>query len=481
MNRHWKAMVELFSPKENGQYLRDTKKGIEKEGLRVTPQGALALTPHPEAFGDKTENAYITTDFSESQMELITPPFRQNSQLYDFLLQLHRKTALGLGEELLWPFSMPGRLPPDNDIPLARYNNTKMGSDKELYRKGLALRYGKKMQMISGIHYNFSFGPEFWEFLYSQSSFKGSVTQFKDRTYFHMARNYFRYRWLLLYLFGASPIADESFEQEIYEEITRICDCYDEIEHYRLYITTLRMSCFGYSSHRQCNPSVSFNTPEQYIKDLRYLLNTKHSYYGNLQNYDAEQLNGNILQLESEFYSPLRFKSPGEGSHLDNMERKGIEYIELRTFDLDPFEITGIGLEQIDFIESFMIFCLLEDSPFFTKEELKAMEVNNELTALIGRTPGLLLRHYQKGTISLRVWGMELLNKIEVAGKLQGKGSLPEEYKRRLAEPWLLPSARIMEEVKKSSYQEVGVKRAGAYKRLSLKSHEEVSYELSKS
>ena len=230
-------MMKLLSTNNNSKYLTNTKLGLEKESLRITQSGNLALTPHPSIFGDKITNPIITTDFSESQMEFITPPLSNSEKVHNSLMKIQDHAATGIGNELLWPLSMPAILPNEIEIPIARFNNSKSGRLKEIYREGLSLRYGKKMQMISGIHYNFSFGSEFWDFLFNIINISQNKQDFINEHYFKLARNFLRYRWLLVYLFGASPIADTSFTNNMPCDIEKQCSNFNDINSFKKYAT----------------------------------------------------------------------------------------------------------------------------------------------------------------------------------------------------------------------------------------------------
>ncbi|MCK5155040.1 MAG: glutamate--cysteine ligase [Spirochaetales bacterium] len=463
-------MLKLFS--KNCEYLSKTIIGLEKETLRVTSTGDLALTPHPPIFGDKTKNTMITTDFSESQMELITPPLLKTEKVYESLTEIQNLAAAGIGNELLWPLSMPAKLPEDHIIPLAKFNNSKEGLEKEMYREGLSFRYGKRMQMISGIHYNFSLSDSFWDFLYKKTLTAQSRKHFINSSYAKIARNFLRYRWLLLYLFGASPVADKSFKQ------TDI----DQIEAYKKYITTLRMSRFGYAIPKQENIPVSFNSLGQYISDIEKLLLVKDPNFSKLgvyRNGKQIQLNDNILQNEKEFYAPVRFKrvSTFGESNLQALKNKGVEYLELRTFDLNPFEHTGIELSQLQFVEIFMLYCLFEKSPPISDSEKMIINANDHLTALSGRKPDLGLHHLIEGEVKLKDWAEEILYKMYEIGMVMDKngnqsrnesGTYRESIKieqEKLRNPELLPSARIVNEMNENreSFLEFGLRKANQH------------------
>ncbi len=521
MNKDFYEVIKQFQG-DSGELLLNGKWGLEREAQRITPEGELALTPHPTAFGNKLENPYITTDFSESQVELITPPFGKIEQVYGYLSWLQKYAEKALRNELLWPLSMPPRLPDEKDIPISMFDESAEGREKEIYRKGLALRYGKKMQMISGIHFNFSYGGRLLEHLYRLYAEGEDRRSFKDGLYFSAARNFLRFRWLLIYLFGASPGMDTTFYSVIDEEleiVSRCCpECCSPVEGIEEHAASLRVSRFGYSDSVRGRNSVSYNSLKDYITGIRRLMATKSRAFTRLGLFsDGEQiqLNGNVLQKESEFYSPIRLKQrTGKGqSQLDALELNGVGYGEVRIVDLDPFEKTGISLQQMRFLQLFMLFCLLEKSGPISASELERINVNHHLTALSGRKSKLRLYGYEGGRIPLKEWSLSILGKlmrlaelIDMAGAEEKSGAYGDmagaeekngaygdmagaeeksgtygdmtrtagareagiyaecvgrEYKKVL-DPSLLPSARIRREmaIRGESFLDFGIKKA---------------------
>ena len=450
------SLFSLFSDSQRSQLLAQGRWGLEREALRVTPAGELALTPHPAVFGDKQRNSRITTDFSESQLEMITTPRRSIREVYRELEDIHREIYGGLGDEFLWPLSMPGRLPDEQRIPIARYGTE---TEQEIYRKGLALRYGKKMQMISGIHYNYSFSLELLRFLYAHSheekiNIQQSYPDFVDALYFSVARNVLRYRWLLLYLFGASPAFDETYEHEMLGKI-------DAEEFHDA--TSFRMSRLGYYNPRQENVSVSYNSKAEYVRDVRTLLNTRSEQYAALglhKDGKRRQLNDRILQQASEFYAPIRFKQPllnGENP-LHALETQGVAYLEMRVLDLDPFSPSGVDLNALYFSHTLMVYSLLAESPALDRHEMEECKQNHHRVALHGRKTGLSLS--RKGRpIGLRPWARELLRDLlHVAALLDSSGRSTEYTQsmhlqlQKLDNPELLPSATIANEMQSAGH-----------------------------
>lgn len=473
MNWGFQEMYTLFSSADNSSLLLQGTWGVEREALRVTSSGSLAKTPHPEAYGGKLENPRITTDFSESQVELITPPMDSLDSAYGELESVHQEAKKGLDNEFLWPLSMPGQLPDENEIPIARYTGGRKAAENEIYRKGLALRYGKKMQMISGIHYNYSFSPRLIDLLYARYGAGREYKHFVNDLYFSLARNFLRYRWLLLYLFGASPFIDPAYEQEMLGRLKATGNSISDEDIKAGFATSLRMSKFGYFNSLQNNYTVSHNSLEEYAEDLKGILSTTHDEYtriGLYKNGEKVQLNDHILQKDSEFYSSIRFKQAVKENEtmLEALENRGVAYIEMRVLDLDPFDPRGISRETMNFVHAFMLYCLFQDSPAIGPAEQKEINNNHHLVALSGRKMGLSL--YRKGKKSdLAEWAGELVKKISrVADLLEssagesGFSASVEAQKRKLAGEAELPSERIQREVETfdSDYSAFGIRKA---------------------
>lgn len=438
--------------------------GLEKEALRVTPEGRLALSGHPAAFGNKLTNPEITTDFSESQLEMITAPADSIDKTYDNLTRIQSGVEKALEGELLWPLSMPGILPEEHKIPIARYDGSDEGRENEIYRNGLAIRYGKKMQMISGIHYNFSFSKSLLKKLYKRSGKKTGFKKFRNDVYFKTARNFLRYRWLLLYFFGASPVADKTYEQEFTTHLkiqNKQCSCIKDIRPYnKNHTTSLRMSRFGYSNEQTNDSYKAYNSLDEYIQFLQTGLNTrseKYSKIGVCRDGVQIQLNDNLFQKESEYYSPIRFKQkPIKGeSQIEALQKRGVDYIELRIFDINPFEKAGISKSRLYFLHLFLLYCLLQDSPALTNREYDIINKNHHLTALKGRKKGLKL-YAGSRRIFFESWAKRILKDMyklaffldREAKITHYRSSLRSEY-RKLYDKNLLPSSMILKAMKK--------------------------------
>jgi glutamate--cysteine ligase len=371
------------------------RRGIEKESLRALPDGKLALTPHPLALGSALTHPHITTDYSESQLELITGVHAGVQACLDELTEIHQftyRTLREAGDEMLWVSSMPCGLPTDETIPLGRYGSSNIGRAKSVYRMGLGHRYGRRMQTISGIHYNWSLP---------------GVT---SEQYFALIRNFRRHAFLMLYLFGASPAVCSSFVAGRQHELQKLAG--DTL--YMPHGTSLRMGRLGYQSEAQASLAVSYNSLEGYAASLHDALTRPWPAYEGMgilnPGGDYSQLATSLLQIENEFYGTIRPKRTiysGERP-LHALRERGVEYVEVRLLDLNPFEPVGINPQAMRFIDVFLLHCLLSDSPPDTPQEIAELARNQHLTAARGREPGLrLVRHGRE--LPLTEWGSELL------------------------------------------------------------------------
>ena len=368
--------------------LANLRRGIEKEGLRVRPDGTLATTPHPARLGSALTHPCVTTDFSESQLELITGVHGSADACLDDLTEIHQTVYRALGDELLWCASMPCRLPADDVIPIGRYGISNVGRAKSVYRMGLSHRYGRRMQTISGIHYNFSL-PE----------------PLPNDAYFALIRNFRRHSWLLLYLFGASPAVCASFVADRAHELERL----SEDTFYLPYATSLRMGPLGYQSDAQSSLAVSYNNLESYAASLQEALTKPYPAYeaiGIRDGDDYRQLATSLLQIENEFYGTIRPKRvirPGERA-LHALRDRGVEYVEVRLLDLDPFCAVGITAGTMRFLDMFLLHCLVRESPPDTPQEIAAIIGNTQRVAARGREPGLRLV-CESEDVTLVGWG----------------------------------------------------------------------------
>jgi len=482
MEWDYAILNNVFLDDNEKRLLLDGWWGIERESQRVNPDGSLALTPHPQALGDKLTNTRITTDFAESQLELVTPPYNTIDAAYESLLEIQKEVEQGLADELMWPLSMPPKLPDEEAIPIAYFGETPAGKEKELYRQGLAKRYGKKMQMISGIHYNYSLGNKLTDFLYQRMGagiIDGGIIgndkigtritrrQFDEELYLAIVRNFLRYRWLPIYLFGASPNIDETYYSVICKELEAIKqdypDCSQVISDFQRHATSLRVSRYGYSNSVQQQYTILFNSLTEYITTIR------------------EMLQGNILQKENEFYSSIRLKpvlEPGE-VQLDALDKRGISYIEVRILDLNPFANGGIDLEQLYFMQVFMLYCLFEGNANLSKHELEIANENHHLVSMAGRNQELRLKRFKQDacksvqdayeSVSLVDFGHEIFDRLLQIAMIMDEGTGTVKYQtvvkaeeEKLKNPDLLLASRICNEMleNEESYLQLGIRYA---------------------
>ncbi len=419
------------------------RRGIEKESLRALPTGTLALTPHPLALGAALTHPHITTDYSESQLELITGVHAGVEDCLNELRQVHQFVYRALaneGDERLWVSSMPCTLPTDETIPIGRYGRSNVGRSKSVYRMGLAQRYGRRMQTISGIHYNWSLP---------------GVT---SEEYFGLIRNFRRHSFLLLFLFGASPALGSNFVDGRPHELQHLGDHTLFMPHG----TSLRMGRLGYQSDAQSTLAVSYNSLESYAASLQDALTRPYPAYEKVgirnPGGDYNQLSTSLLQIENEFYGTIRPKrviEPGERP-LHALRDRGVEYVEVRCMDLDPFVDIGINAQTIRFLDVFLLHCLFTDSPPDTPEEVLSLARNQHRVAARGREPGLMLECANTsgcmGERPMADWAAELLAQCApMAAALDaahGGSAYAEALKAAeaaLAKPATTPSARVLE------------------------------------
>ena len=429
MNRTPLSLAELTP-----EHLRGMRRGLEKESLRATLDGALAHTPHPAALGSALTHPHITTDFSESQLELITGVHGSVESCLAELEQVQRFTAAALGDEMMWVASMPCDLPQEDQIPIGTYGSSNVARAKSVYRTGLGHRYGRRMQTISGIHYNWS------------------LPGLDSAQYFALIRNFRRHAFLLLVLFGATPAVCTSF-------VAGRSHALQSLRGRSLYLphaTSLRMGRLGYQSDAQAALAVSYNGLEGYAHSLEAALTQPYPAYQALgvQGPDGEyrQLATSLLQIENEFYGTIRPKRvirPGERP-LHALRERGVEYLEVRLMDLNPFEPLGISAATMRFLDIFLLHCLLQDSPPDSPEEIAALGRNQQLAAERGRESGLLLERGSE-RVELQQWGLELIAQMQpiatqvdvYQGSTLHQDAL-QQARQGLLQPLALPSAQVL-------------------------------------
>ncbi|HUH60246.1 MAG TPA: glutamate--cysteine ligase [Candidimonas sp.] len=395
---------------QNAPVLKGILRGIEKEGLRVDEHGVLATTPHPSALGSALTHPRITTDYSEALLELITGTHASTEGLLTELEETHRFVAQQMTGELIWNQSMPALLPDEADIPIAWYGTSNTGMLKHVYRRGLAERYGKSMQCIAGVHYNFSLPDELWDLIGISGE---SAADQRSRGYLALIRNFSRYSWLLMYLFGASPAVSKSFLHGMAAPL----DEFDADTLYLPYATSLRMSDLGYQNKAQSDLQLCYNDLETFLTRMYAAVTTPWPDYvakGTHRDGEWIQLNTNILQIENEYYSNIRPKrTTGRGERpATALAERGVQYIEVRCLDIDPESPIGISAATSRFMDAFLLFCAAEPSAMFAQNGF-CHDSNNNFSLVVkeGRRPGLMLIH-ESTPISLQDWGVELLERI---------------------------------------------------------------------
>ena len=442
--------------------LRFCKVGFEKESLRVV-NSSISQQLHPELLGSALCNHYITTDFSEAQLELVTPPLDDKIKGLKFLEDIHHFVSCNIEDEILWPFSMPVAINAEEEIPIAYYGPSNLGVFKQIYRNGLSHRYGRMMQAISGVHYNYSVPESIWQ----SSLFKNmdiDSKRVRSTAYFNMLRNIYRINWLILYLFGASPTIARNFLTEDNHSFKQL----DKQTLFLPYATSLRMSNFGYQNASRKKLDVSINSITEYVSDLRKATNTAHSEFAKIQkknnNYQA-QINENILQIDEEYYAVARAKSKiiSDERTTKKLNQSGVDFIELRSLDLNPFSRIGIDTETTFFLETLLAYCFIKQGQHFTDDEIKNINHNDALVAKQGREPRLDLLKNGK-TISLKDWGNQIMEKLyPIAASLDRKGGrysiAIDNAKEKINNPSLTLSAQLLEllSTDNNSFLELGM------------------------
>jgi glutamate--cysteine ligase len=424
------AGLDWLATAENRSLIAQGLRGIEKECLRVDRDGRLSRAPHAPRFGSPLTHPWITTDYSEALLEFVTPPFDRSERALTFLEELHAFVLRNAGDELLWPTSMPCIMDADAAVPIAQYGPSNEGRLRSIYRSGLGFRYGRTMQAIAGTHFNFSLPDRLWLAFHDHLETSSGLQAFKSERLMGLVRNYRRIGWLPLYLYGASPAFCKSFRPAGHEGLESL----NRSTWYAPYSTSLRMSDMGYRNSTQARLSISVNSLDEYVAELEAALTTRDPRYeaiGVVVNGDYRQLNANILQLENEYYSSIRPKPATKKPRLISaLKACGVEYVEIRTLDLDPFSPPGVSLEQMRFLEMLLIWCLIAESPPITASEQDEIDQRELRVAWEGRRPGLRLP--RDGTdVGLADWALSVTDTLaEVARLLDGPDSV---YSRTVA------------------------------------------------
>jgi glutamate--cysteine ligase len=437
------------------ELLRGSLRGIEKEGLRVDAKGLLSTHPHPQKLGSALTHPRITTDYSEALLELITGTHSSVDSLIAEITEIQTVVDINLGDELMWNHSMPAHLPAESDIPIAWYGTSNTGMLKHVYRRGLAQRYGKTMQCIAGLHYNFSFSEVLWEVLALPGA---QVPERRSAGYLWLIRNFTRYSWLLMYLFGASPAVSKDFLRGRNAGLESL----DADTFYLPYATSLRMSDLGYQNKAQSSLKLCFNDLNTFLQRIYDAVTTPWPAYqsiGTHRDGDWIQLNTNILQIENEFYSSIRPKRTTGSCErpITALNERGVQYIEVRCLDIDHTQPAGISAETARFVDAFLLFCATHDSPLFADDGFCAESADNfSRTVKLGRQPNLTLKSSRQD-ISLQKWALDLVSKINDCAHLLADSLVDEGYRHCVApqiekinNPEATPSAHLLSQLRQT-------------------------------
>ncbi len=459
--------------------LQGIRRGIERETLRITTNGTLAVTGHMENLGAALTHHWITTDFAEAMLEFITPVDDNVDYLLAFLRDIHRYVARNLGEERMWPFSMPCFMGADQNIELAKFGSSNIGRMKTLYREGLKNRYGAIMQTISGVHYNFSLPLAFWQ-NWAGVADAESGKAIISAGYFNMIRNYYRFGWVIPYLFGASPAICSSFLKNCRTNMT-----FEHTEQgmsYLQYATSLRLSDLGYTNKLQANLVINFNDLHSYVSTLKQAIATPCAAFDKLGVKEGNrylQLNSNILQIENELYAlirPKRVRNSNE-SPSDALLRGGVEYIEIRSLDINPFSLIGIDAIQVRFLDLFLIWCLLVEAKEMGSIEILCTKKNWNRVILEGRKPGQTIDIGCDGNQEpLDKLGKALFSDLLRVAELLDREVGDRQYQKVYDElvtafdhPELTLSARILKAIREQRNGCLGLQLAERYHKILIK------------
>lgn len=446
-----KGMKQILNPQNfyRGNF------GIEREGLRCDTDGNLVNTPHPSVFGEKLFNPYITTDFSESQVELITPVFKSIDETYAFLETLYDITAMEIGDEYIWPQSMPCVIPEDAEIPVATFCECELGQKAHDYRKKLLAKYGGKKQLLSGIHYNFSFDESFIKELYQKSTTEKSYRAFRDDLYLKVARNYLRYRWLLIYLLGSTSVIHESYVGECFKQLDEVnADGYSNKG-----ALSYRNSECGYTNKVELFPN--YDSIEKYIASLERFIEE------------------GLIESHKELYSQIRLKAHDNTAFIHSLKEEGISYLEFRSIDINPFDKAGIKREDLYFMHLFNFFLLFEEESSYPDWQEEALQ-NQRSIATFGQKDIMLLKDGE--AIHKETWGIQILEKIQEMNRILelGQEALLDQMIAKMKDYKQTYAYQTIQAVKEEGYLGAHLSLAKQYKqeaylnRYKLKGYEDL-------
>jgi glutamate--cysteine ligase len=427
--------------------------GVERETLRINQDGGLAQTPHGEKLGAALTHEYITTDFSESLLEFITPPESDPDVTIAQLSDVHKYVVSNIGDERLWPMSMPCYVDCEDQIPIAKFGSSNIGKMKTLYRVGLKNRYGSMMQAIAGVHFNFSLSDEFWQaWLLKTENIQADKDSISS-AYFALIRNYRRLCWLIPYLYGSSPALCGSFIKG--KESSMDFKKLGKGTYYLPYATSLRMSDLGYTNSAQSGLAVCYNKVDSYIASLRAAISSpskEYQKFADKKDGEYQQLNSNVLQIENELYSPIRPKQPTKPLEkpTDALKERGVSYVEVRALDVNPFSSIGIERNQFFFLDVFLLYCLVAPSEFMDQTEHHHAEQNLRTVVDHGRAPDVML-HDGEQRKSLPDWSQEIFASMGQVAAILDEANGNKEYTSAVDKEWLkildpnlTPSAKVL-------------------------------------
>lgn len=430
---------DLIKQQNLGSLLLSGNFGLEKENVRTDLAGNIALTPHPETFGDKAKHPYITTDFAESQVEMVTPIFDTTKEALKFVEALHDIVSLELDNEILWPYSLPPALPSDDHlIKAAQFTDPEITE----YREYLANKYGTRKQLLSGVHFNFSFSDKFMHLLYDANPDNLSFREFRDQVYLKVARYYLKYCWLVIYLTGANSVAHESYISCCNPDKEKIGN-----DSYLFKGSSFRNGVSGYRNLEHFY--VSYNSLYDYISDIK------------------EAINGGQIIAAKEYYSQLRLKGGSKAGVLKDLYQNGINYVEIRTLDLNPLTKVGITQESLDFIHLLLVYSLVAPDFWLSDEEYRFANLNQILAADADRTQDIRLHYSANEERSLREWGIEFLEQVSEA--LSGLGiesdrlAILAKMQNKLRENAPSYAAQIADEIAIHGYKQFFMDKAQIY------------------
>ena len=436
-------------------HLGNLQRGLEKESLRVDPSGVLSQSPHPHALGSTLTHPSITTDYSESLLEFVTGVHSSTDSLLKELYDIHHFTYQYIGDQKLWVNSMPCIVESEEKIPIAKYGSSNVAKMKEAYRRGLSHRYGSLMQTIAGIHFNFSMPEPFWRDYYNTQD-EVEIQKHRSASYFNLIRNFHQNSWLGAYLFGASPAVCRSFLRGR----EHMLENFDAHSFYAPNATSLRLSGLGYSNEAQSDIEICYNGVDPFVQSLRKAIQTPHPAYEDIGvkvNGEYQQLNPNLLQIENEFYSAIRPKRIADSGESPSraLGERGVQYIEVRSIDLNPFEPIGIHADCIRFFDTFLLYCMFEESPNMTQEEFVVTKQNQKTMVMNGRDQSSEIIT-PDGRVNSRKQMKKLLQSMrpvaELIDQTTGGGnyvSTLEKQLNKVSDSDLTPSARIINQMLK--------------------------------